>query len=371
MDDRVDDILDDTVEDTVGDDTADEWRIGHVSTGQLPTPDEVRSLVDEAHARYRGVSSGQVADYIPALASVSPDLFGISIVGVNGRVHSVGDAEHTFTIQSISKPFVFALVLEALGADEARRRLGVNATGLPFNSVMAIELQPDNVTNPMVNSGAIATTSLVPGHTAEAKWAAVRAGLSAFAGRDLHLDEEVYASEAAANQRNEGMAHLMDSYDRMWFDPVEATDVYTRQCSLLVTAQDLAVMAATLADGGVNPITGERVIAEENCHRVLAVMATAGLYEHSGEWMYEIGLPGKSGVGGGIVTVAPGKGGMATFSPPLDEAGNSVRGRLVTAFLSRRLGLNLFLSAPAQPLSRHPDVEGAPEEGVPPSAGRR
>jgi glutaminase len=200
-----------------------------------------------------------------------------------------------------------------------------------------------------VNSGAIATTSLVPGDTAAAKWAAVHDGLSRFAGRELVLDEEVYASEAAANQRNEGMAHLMDSYDRMWFDPDQATDVYTRQCSLLVTAEDLAVMAATLADGGVNPLTGERVIAEENCHRVLAVMATAGLYEHSGEWMYEIGLPGKSGVGGGIVTVAPGKGGMATFSPPLDEAGNSVRGRLVTAFLSRRLGLNLFMSSPVVP----------------------
>lgn len=343
-----DGVMDDGLRD--GDEQVqDDGRIGHVSTGQLPTPEDVRALVDEAHARYRGVSSGEVADYIPALASVSPDLFGVSIVGVNGRVYSVGDAEHSFTIQSISKPFVFALVLEALGADEARRCLGVNATGLPFNSVMAIELQPGNVTNPMVNSGAIATTSLVPGDTAEAKWAAVRAGLSAFAGRELQLDEEVYASEAAANQRNEGMAHLMDSYDRMWFDPDDATDVYTRQCSLLVTAQDLAVMAATLADGGVNPITGERVIAEEHCHRVLAVMATAGLYEHSGDWMYEIGLPGKSGVGGGIVTVAPGKGGMATFSPPLDEAGNSVRGRLVTAFLSRRLGLNLFLSSPVVP----------------------
>lgn len=343
-----DGVQDDGVQDdgTRFDGLIDDGRSGHVSTGQLPTPEDVRALVDESYARYRGVSSGDVADYIPALASVSPDLFGVSIVGVNGRVYSVGDAHHSFTIQSISKPFVFALVLEALGADEARRRLGVNATGLPFNSVMAIELQPDNTTNPMVNSGAIATTSLVPGDTAAAKWAAVHDGLSRFAGRELVLDEEVYASEAAANQRNEGMAHLMDSYDRMWFDPDQATDVYTRQCSLLVTAEDLAVMAATLADGGVNPLTGDRVIAEENCHRVLAVMATAGLYEHSGEWMYEIGLPGKSGVGGGIVTVAPGKGGMATFSPPLDEAGNSVRGRLVTAFLSRRLGLNLFMSSP-------------------------
>ena len=180
----------------------------------------------------------------------------------------------------------------------------------------------------MVNSGAIATTSLIPGDTAEAKWDHVRAGLSAFAGRELMIDEDVYESEMAANGRNDGIAHLMHSYERLWFDPDEATDVYTRQCSLLVTAQDLAAMGATLANGGVNPLTGDRVIAADHCRRVLAVMMTCGLYEHSGEWMYDIGLPGKSGVGGGIVTVSPGKGGLGTFSPPLDEAGNSVRGRL-------------------------------------------
>ena len=196
----------------------------------------------------------------------------------------------------------------------------------------------------MVNSGAIATTSLVPGDTAEAKWDHVRAGLSAFAGRELVIDDEVYASEMAANQRNDGIAHLMYSYERMWFDPDEATDVYTRQCSLLVTAQDLAAMGATLANGGVNPLTGARVIAADHCRRVLAVMMTCGLYEHSGEWLYDIGLPGKSGVGGGIVTVSPGKGGLGTFSPPLDEAGNSVRGRLATTYLSRELGLNLLMS---------------------------
>ncbi len=316
----------------------------HVSTGQLPTPEEARALIEAAHARYRGVTDGRVASYIPALAGVSPDLFGVTVVAANGNIHSVGDAQHAFSIQSISKAFVFALVLEALGADEARKRLGVNSTGLPFDSVMAIELQPDRTTNPMVNSGAIASTSLVPGDTAEAKWDNVRAGLSAFAGRELVMDAEVYASEAAANQRNEGMAHLMSSYERMWFDPDEATDVYTRQCSLLVTAQDLAAMGATLAHGGVNPLTGERVIARDHCHRVLAVMMTCGLYEHSGEWLYDIGLPGKSGVGGGIVTVSPGKGGLGTFSPPLDEAGNSVRGRLATAYLSRELGLNLLMS---------------------------
>jgi glutaminase len=171
--------------------------------------------------------------------------------------------------------------------------------------------------------------------------------LSAFAGRELEMDDEVYASEVAANERNSGMAHLMRSYGRMWFDPDQSTDVYTRQCSLLVTATDLAAMGATLANGGVNPISGTRVIGPSNCHRVLAVMMTCGLYENSGEWLYDIGLPGKSGVGGGIVTVSPGKGGLATFSPRLDDAGNSVRGRLATAYLSRQLGINLLMSAPS------------------------
>jgi glutaminase len=320
---------------------------GRVSTGQLPGPDEARALIGAAYEHYRDVADGTVASYIPALASVSPDLFGVSVVAVNGNVHSVGDAQSPFTIQSISKAFVFALVLEAIGADEARRRLGVNSTGLPFDSVMAIELQPTRTTNPMVNPGAIATTSLVPGDPADEKWERVRAGLSAYAGRDLMIDEVVYGSELAANGRNDGMAHLMHSYERMWFDPDEATDVYTRQCSLLVTAEDLAAVGATLANGGVNPLTGLRVIAPNHCHRVLAVMVTCGLYENSGEWLYDIGLPGKSGVGGGIVTVSPGKGGLGTFSPPLDEAGNSVRGRLTTAELSRQLGLNLLGSEPA------------------------
>jgi glutaminase len=214
---------------------------------------------------------------------------------------------------------------------------------------MAVELNDDRTMNPLVNAGAIATTSLVPGATAEAKFAAIRDGLSRFAGRDLRVSQEVFASESGSNMRNQGIAHLLNSYGRLYFDPDQATEVYTRQCSLEVTVHDLAVMAATLANGGVNPQTQERVIARGVCRRVLAVMATAGLYELSGDWLYEIGMPGKSGVSGGIVTVSPGKGGLATFSPPLDPAGNSVRGQLVTKFLSERLGLNLFASEPVEP----------------------
>ena len=317
-----------------------------VSTGRLPSAAEVQALLDAAYERHRSVQEGDVADYIPALARVPADLFGACIVGAEGSTFTVGDAHHTFSIQSVSKPFVFALVVQAIGHEAAREKLGVNATGLPFNSVMAVELNADRTMNPMVNAGAIATTSLVPGGTADEKSSHLQDGLSRFAGHPLVLDEEVYASEAATNLRNQGIAHLLDSYDRLYFDPDEATDLYTRQCSLLVTAEDLAVMGATLADGGVNPITGERVIETRYCKRVLAVMATAGLYERSGEWMYEIGVPGKSGVSGGIVTVAPGKGGLGTFSPRLDAAGNSVRGQLLTNELSERLGLNVYASSP-------------------------
>ncbi len=318
-----------------------------VSTGSLVGPEVVGRLVDEAHARYRDLGDGKVADYIPALARVSPDLFGISVVGVKGRVYEVGDATYPFTIQSISKPFVFALVCQEIGYLAARAKLGVNATGLPFNSVMAIELNQDRTMNPMVNAGAIATTSLAPGNSPAAKWQFVQDGLSRFAGRRLSLDLEVYESEAATNQRNQGIARLLQAYGRVYFDPLQAVDVYTKQCALAVTAHDLAVMGATLADGGVNPVTKEKVVDPVVAKRVLAVMATAGLYEQPGDWLFEIGLPGKSGVGGGIVTIAPGKGGLGVFSPPLDGAGNSVRGQKVTKYLSERLGLNLFASMPA------------------------
>ncbi|HMJ77559.1 MAG TPA: glutaminase A [Iamia sp.] len=324
----------------------------NISTGHLPDPPVVQMLLAEGHERGAGVRDGEVATYIRALAETPPDLFGACIVSREGPTYAVGDARHPFSIQSVSKPFVFALVCDAIGPEAARQHLGVDSTGLPFSSVMAIELNTDRTMNPMVNAGAIATTGLVPGTTAGEKWERIRSGLSAFAGRPLEVDADVYASEAATNRRNRGIAHLIDSYGRLAFDPDESTDVYTRQCALLVTAEDLAVMGATLADGGVNPRTGEQVIAEETCAPVLAVMATAGLYERSGAWMYEVGLPGKSGVSGGIVTVAPGKGGMGTFSPRLDAAGNSVRGQILTRFLSDRLGLNIYASAAVVPL--HP-----------------
>jgi glutaminase len=281
-----------------------------VSTGHLPPAERVDTLLGETYERFKSVDEGKVADYIPALAGTPRHLFAVCVVETNGALHATGDTDYAFSIQSVSKPFVFALVCQAAGEEEARKKLGVNATGLPFNSVMAIELNSDRTMNPMVNAGAIATTSLAPGATAEAKWRFIQDGLSRFAGRKLTLNTEVYQSEAATNFRNHGIAKLLEGYGRLYFDALEATDIYTRQCSLNVTAKDLAAMGATLADGGVNPLTEEQVIETAHCKRVLAVLATAGLYERSGDWLYEIGLPGKSGVSGGIVTISPGKGGL-------------------------------------------------------------
>jgi glutaminase len=318
----------------------------YVSTGHLPSADVVEALVKDAYERFKSNTDGQNSLVYPALARVKSDLFGICVVETIGNVFAVGDSEYEFTIMSVSKPFVMALVCGVLGPDEVREKIGVNATGLAFNSLEGIERGDDGRTNPMVNAGAIATTSLVPGKTLDEKWAFIHDGLSRFAGRTLSLNDEVYVSASETNFRNQSIARMLQSYQRIYADPAEATDLYTKQCSLNVSAKDLAVMSATLADGGVNPITKERVVDPMICHYALAVMATAGLYETSGDWLYEIGLPGKSGIGGGIATVSPGKGGLGTFAPPLDKAGNSVKGQLVAKFLSQRLGMDLFVSKP-------------------------
>jgi glutaminase len=317
-----------------------------VSTGRLPPAGVVEELVAEAYARYQGDSDGDVSSVYPALADVSQELFGICLAGVGGATFCAGDAEAEFTIMSVAKPFVYALVCEELGGDRLRELVGVNATGLPFNSLAAVEQSGDGRTNPMVNPGAIAVTSLVPGGDVEEKWQFLEAGLARFAGRGLSLDGEVLRSARASNHRNRSLAQLLQSQDRLGSDALEAVDLYTRQSCLRVTARDLAVMGATLAKAGVNPLTHERVVEPETCHCTLAVMITAGLYETSGDWLYEIGLPGKSGIGGGIVAVSPGKGALGTFAPPLDEAGNSVKGQLVARFLSRRIGLDLLVSKP-------------------------
>ncbi|MBK9180981.1 MAG: glutaminase A [Acidimicrobiales bacterium] len=322
---------------------------GFVSTGHLPTDDEVERLLADTYREVCELDEGAVSTVYPALARARPDLFGVALAGVDGRVVTAGDADVAFPIMSVAKPFVHALVCGAVGPDEARRLVGANATGLPFNAGEAVERSADGRTNPMVNAGAIATTSLVPGDGDGERWDRILDALSRFAGRELAVDEETYASATATNHRNRELVALLAARERVYCDPAVALDLYTRQSCVAVTARDLAVMGATLADGGVNPVTGEQVVSREVCHAVLAAMVTAGLYETSGDWLHDVGLPGKSGIGGGIVTVSPGKGGLGTFAPPLDGAGNSVKGQAVARLLSRRLGLDLLASVPHDP----------------------
>ena len=316
----------------------------YVSTGHLPSPRQVQAAVDEAYRLYRAEAGGTPSQTYPALARVPGHLFGICVAGVGGRMYRAGDSGHQFTIMSVAKPFVFALVCETLGAERARQKLGVNATGLAFDSLSFVERSADGRSNPMVNAGAIAATSLVQGESSKEKWKYLADGLSRFAGRDLTLSDETYASAAATSHRNRAIANLLASRNRIYWDPAETVDLYTRQSCLLTSAEDLAVMTATLADGGINPVTGMRAVTADACQHALAVMATAGMYETSGDWLFDVGVPGKSGIGGGVIAVSPGKGGLGAFSPLLDPAGNSVRGQLAARHLSRTLGLSLFAS---------------------------
>lgn len=324
-----------------------------VSTGHLPGSARVEEAVAAAVAAAMPHTEGAVADYIPTLAEADPDLFGVALAEVGGEVHESGDSRVEFSVQSISKAFVYALVCQELGHHTVHERVGVDNTGLPFNSVMALELNDGHPMNPMVNAGALVTTSLVPGATPARQWDRIRRCLGTFCGRELHVDEETYRAESRTNGRNRAIAQLLASYGRLDGDAEAVVDVYTRQCSLSVTTRDLAVMGATLADGGVNPVTGLRVVPASVCRDTLAVLASTGLYERSGEWLFEIGLPGKSGVSGGILTVSPGKAGIAAFSPRLDAAGNSVRAQRVTAHLSRSLGLDVFASTAATTTEDH------------------
>lgn len=319
----------------------------YVSTGSLPVDDVVARLLERAHALYGGNADGRLSEVYPVLAQADPARFGLAVATVEGAVHAVGDADAAFTLMSVSKPFVFALVCEALGVDAVRRLVGVNPTGLPFNSASAVERAPSGRTNPMVNAGAIATTSLVPGDDPAARWTWLADGISRFAGHRLELDTDTLASARATNFRNRALAMLLREAGALAGDPLDAVDLYTLQCSLAVTAGELAVMGATLADGGVNPVTGERVVSAAVARATLAVMSIAGLYEGSGEWLLDVGFPAKTGISGGLVAVSPGKGALASYSARLDDDGNSVRGQLAARFLAAELGLDMFGSVPA------------------------
>jgi len=302
----------------------------------------VAQALTATYAEVLPVCDGANAAVYPSLAGADPEQFGLSVTLADGSQAEAGDATAEFALMSAAKPFTFALVCLALGAERAADELGVNATGDAFNAVEPVRRRRDGRTNPMVNAGAIATCSRLPGASLEDRWENLRAALSAFAGRELAVDEELLADVAATNVRNRELTEALAVRGLLAGDPDEALELYSRQSCVKVSARDLGVMAATLAHAGRNPITGVEVVAAEVCAPVLVVMTTSGLYEHSGDWLYHVGLPGKSGLGGGILTVAPGRGGIGSFSPRLDQAGNSVRGRAATAALVRRLGWSLF-----------------------------
>jgi glutaminase len=313
-----------------------------------PVPEEsqhrfepVETALDLFHAELLGLDGGEVADYIPELAQADPERFGLALVSMDGHSYAAGDAEIPFTIQSISKPFVYALALNDLGEDEVLLRVGVEPSGEAFN---AIRLEPETgrPPNPMVNAGAMLTTSLVQAADPEARFARILAFLSAFAGRDLGVDERVYTSERSTADRNRALAYLMSSLGSLREDVEETIDIYCRQCAVSVTTIDLAVMAATLGNGGVNPLTGAAVVGEGVAVRALSVMATCGMYDFSGEWLMRVGLPAKSGVAGGLIATSPAEFGIGVFSPRLEQHGNSVRGVATARELAKRFELHLM-----------------------------
>jgi glutaminase len=313
---------------------------------QSPSDADVTAALKAAFAKYKTLQEGANADYIPALAKVDSNIYGIALVTVDGKVFTEGDVTSEVSIQSISKVFTMAKVIEETGSQSIFDNMGVDATGQAFNSIVAIEQNKGAEMNPLVNPGAIAATSMVKGATYEEIWRSIIGYYDEFAGRKLKVLEDVYKSEAETNQRNQAIAQLMYAYGRIKDKPLQACDLYTKQCSVGVNAKDLATMAATLANGGKNPVTKKPVLKTEFVPNVLAVMATAGLYDDSGKWLYQTGLPAKSGVGGGIIAVAPGKFGIAVISPPLDKAGNSVRAQKAIADISNALGGNPYASKP-------------------------
>jgi len=307
-----------------------------------PRRAQVEAIVREAYEKFKTDTSGKNADYIPYLAQVDSKLFGIAVVTTDNQVLTMGDINYSFSIQSISKVFSLALAMEELGSDKVFEKIGSEPTGRAFNSVVAVVDMPTHAGNPLVNAGAIATVSLIPAANANEKWNKILNFYGRAAGEKLKLIDEVYKSEAATNAGNKALSMLLAKYDRIYADPFESVDVYTKQCSVGVNAAQLARMGATLANNGRNPATGEQVIKPENIPEILSTMTMAGLYDGSGGWAWHVGLPAKSGVGGGIIAVAPGKGAIAVFAPPLDEAGNSVKAQKVIEYVAKKLDYDLF-----------------------------
>jgi len=317
---------------------------GARSSPVAPRKEMVESVVKEAYEKFKGETKGKNADYIPYLAHVDSNLFGIAIVTTDNNSLTMGDVKYSFSIQSISKVFSLALAMEELGPHKVFEKIGSEPTGRAFNSPIAVVDMPTHTANPLVNAGAIATVSLISGSPDE-KWSKILNFYSKAAGEKLTLIDEVYKSEAATNTGNKALSMLLAKYDRIYSDPFPAVDVYTKQCSVGVNALQLARMGATLANNGINPATGEQVIKADDIPHILSAMMMAGLYDGSGGWAWHVGLPAKSGVGGGIVAIAPGKGAIAVFAPPLDEAGNSVKAQEVIQYVTNKLNYNLFSPA--------------------------
>jgi glutaminase len=305
-----------------------------------PTRLPLYGFLERCHAEIAADSSGAVADYIPELTKADPKHFGISLATTDGYVYEIGDSAVAFTIQSVSKAFVFALALEMLGAEQVEAVIGVEPSGEAFNS---IRLRPDNRPfNPMVNAGAIACSGLIREAEGDRAFEKILDALGRFAGRKLSVDEAVYASEHATGHRNRAIAYLLRNHSVIKGDVDEALEVYFRQCSILVTARDLSIMAATLSNHGVNPVTGEKVISSYSVARTLSVMTSSGMYDYAGEWVYRVGIPAKSGVGGGIMAALPAQFGLGTYSPLLDSHGNSVRGLKTCEALSSHFDLHVL-----------------------------
>ena len=308
--------------------------LGRLKSAAAP----LREVLREVHARHAAASEGKVADYIPELAKADPNWFGISVISADGQIIEVGDCDKPFTIQSISKPFVYGMALEDCGLEQVLAKVGVEPTGEAFNSIVLDEAS-NRPFNPMVNAGAIATADLVAGKDFPERLTRMLAMFSRYCGRPLHLDNSVFLSERITGHRNRAIAHLMLNFGMMSERMAESLELYFQQCSVLVTCRDLAMIGATLANGGVNPVTGERAIAQPLVKYVLSIMHSCGMYDYAGEWAFRVGMPAKSGVGGGIVAVVPGGMGIGVFSPPLDAKGNSVRGvRVCRELFPKRFG---------------------------------
>lgn len=309
---------------------------------------DLYALINEAHSVIRGEKGGKNADYIPYLAQIDSNLFGIAVALPDGTVMEVGDTNYQFGIESISKVPTAILAMEQNGSDELLTKIGADATGLPFNSIMAILLENDKPSTPLVNSGAISAVSMIkPTGNSTVKWKAITDFMTAMCGSPLTLIEELYKSESATNFNNRSIAWLLKNYGKIYDSPDLSLDLYTRQCSLGVTARQLAVAGATIACRGQNPTTKERVFSEEHAPMVVSLIATVGFYEHTGDWLFQSGVPAKTGVGGGVMGIvpsgaAPGGFGIAAFSPPLDNSGNSVRAQMAIKYIARKLGVNVF-----------------------------